>query len=594
MTITAADPVSASTLFAGAVGVSTGTAGIGVATVVFVRDAIVDAQVGEAAWLRAAGGLGLVLTADQSQDVWMVAVAGGGAGTAGVAGAITTGVYDHETRAHLGRGVTLDGTSPDGEAGARLRATDHTVLRGIAGQAAAGGTAGVGLGADVQVMNKHTEASMAPQVLVTVPGDVTIDADSSEDVTSVSAGAAVGGTAGVSVNAAVPVYDVTTLAFIGEECGAAVASEASCAASRSVVLVGGSARITANEVLTMDLIAGSIAIGGAAGVGVGAAVPVLTKTTRAFIGDLSVVTALALTDGVLGTLGGFDISYIDTRFDPQFALDADGYTIDLGYAHGIDDGEVVTYFSGGGQALLGLGNGREFYALVDTSAPTKIRLSLTQGGAPIAVSVPARPGRSHRIVPLDEASVPAALQPYFIPGDVSGSTIALPYDLVAANGEVLIYTANGGTAIGGLVDGESYYVVGRAGNSLQLARTEGGPAISLDASQATGRAHSLTRQDTQPPGDPALATGIRVLSPRLGAIRGVAVIANNSDEILGDRRRWRGRRHGRRGRRRQRQRRERRHRRLHRPPRAGERHRERRGLSVPVRDCRRRAGRSVS
>ncbi|MGA7148059.1 MAG: hypothetical protein WBX17_06195, partial [Microbacterium sp.] len=163
---------------------------------------------------------------------------------------------------------------------------------------------------------------------------------------------------------------------------------------------------------------------------------------------------------------------------------------------------------------------------------TKIRLALTQGGAPIAISVPARPGRSHRIVPLDEASVPAALQPYFIPGDVSGSTIALPYDLVAANGEVLIYTANGGAAIGGLVDGESYYVVGRAGNSLQLARTEGGPAISLDASQATGRAHSLTRQDTQPPGDPALATGIRVLSPRLGAIRGVAVIANNSDEIL--------------------------------------------------------------
>ena len=134
-----------------------------------------------------------------------------------------------EKRAHLSRGVTLDGTSADGEAGARLRATDHTVLRGIAGQAAAGGTAGVGIGSDVQVMNKHTEASMAPQVLATVPGDVTIDAESSEDVTSVSAGAAVGGSAGVSVNAAVPVYDITTLAFIGEECAASVASEASWA-----------------------------------------------------------------------------------------------------------------------------------------------------------------------------------------------------------------------------------------------------------------------------------------------------------------------------------------------------------------------------
>ncbi|MFK4837878.1 beta strand repeat-containing protein, partial [Microbacterium sp. ZW T2_14] len=555
MTIGAADPVTM-TLFAGAIGAAS-TAGLGLSSVVFVRTGIVDAFAGAEAELWARGGIGLSLTATQSEDLWLVAVGGGVGGTAGLAGAATVGVQNNTTHAHLDRSVTVDGVTAGGSAGLRIAASDDTTLRGIAGQLAVGGTAGVGLGADVEVVNKSTQAWIAPQTLVTVSGDVTVDATSSEKVTSVAAGGSVGGTAAVSANATVSVYTIVTKAFVGEVCGAAVASEALCAASRAVVVAGGSARISANEVLSMDIVAGSVAVSGTASVGLTAAVPVLKKTTTAFIGDLSRVTALTGGSGLMGTLGGYDVHYVDTRFNPQTAI-IGGDQLELGYVHGIENGQRVSYETGGGQAIVGLTPGAAYFAIVDAASPTRLRLTATSGGAPIALASPARPGQSHRIFPTDQATVPERVAPYLTPAtDVDGgsNTVNLPYDMPKdkaddsatplVTGDAVTYTANGGAPIGGLVDGETYYVVVTGAHSFQLARTKcqadpsasgcsGTPfaIIDLNPATATGRAHSFVRQGMQSPGDPAKITGIRVLTPRTGAMYGVAVVANNSDEIL--------------------------------------------------------------
>ena len=67
------------------------------------------------------------------------------------------------------------------------------------------------------------------------------------------------------MNAGVSVYSITTDGTIGH--GATVHAD-------------GSVGVTADEALQLDVVAGNIAVGGAAGVGVAASVPVITKNTQ--------------------------------------------------------------------------------------------------------------------------------------------------------------------------------------------------------------------------------------------------------------------------------------------------------------------------
>ena len=248
------------------------SAGVGVATVVLVRNGVVDAHVATGASLTA-GVDGITVSATQSENQILVAGAGAGGGDAGVAGSVVVDVLDNSTTA------TLDGTSTSGGTVA-VSASDTTNDVSVAGQLAIGGTAGVGVGVDVEVISKDTEASIAPfaSVTTTGAGNVTVGATSQESVVQVAAGLAVGGSAAVAVNAGVSVYSITTDATIGNHAN---------------VIADGSVGVTSNEALQLDIVAGNIAVGGAAGVGVAASVPVITKNTNATIGDFATVTGAA-------------------------------------------------------------------------------------------------------------------------------------------------------------------------------------------------------------------------------------------------------------------------------------------------------------
>ena len=69
-----------------------------------------------------------------------------------------------------------------------------------------------------------------------------------------------------------------------------------------------------------------------------------------------------------------------------------------------------------------------------------------------------------------------------------GSTITLP-DNGFVTGEAVTYTTSG-TAIGGLVNGSTYYVILGEGNTIRLAaaltQAEEGFGLTLDGSVATG------------------------------------------------------------------------------------------------------------
>ena len=168
-------------------------------------------------------------------------------------------------------------------------------------------------------------------------GNVTVDATSNEKILSISAGAAVGGTAAVSVNAAVSVINVTTRAYIGG--GPAIADGA-------VVDADGSVRIAALEQNDLSLIAGNLSISGSASVGAAVSVPIVTKTTEAFIGDNATVNGRGNGTGLAVSTGAFTVTIQDTRFDPNAAgTITGGDTINLGYNHGFQTGDLVDTYA---------------------------------------------------------------------------------------------------------------------------------------------------------------------------------------------------------------------------------------------------------
>jgi hypothetical protein len=191
------------------------------------------------------------------------------------------------------------------------------------------------LGADIEVNHKTTQAWIGDRVVATAGGDVTVDATSRESLLSISVGAAGGGAAGVAVNAAVSVIEITTRAYIGAD---------------AVVDADGTVRVAADEKLKLDIIAGNFAAGGSAGVGAAASVPIVTKTTIAFIGDRASVTGRGYGAGLSVKSGSYEVTTLDIRFD---ATDShvDAFTLELGYEHGFGPDQEVIYDNGGGTSI---------------------------------------------------------------------------------------------------------------------------------------------------------------------------------------------------------------------------------------------------
>ena len=303
-------------LIAGGVGVGGGSAGVGIANTTLVHTDTVEARVGNRGHVTAAGSGGVEVGATSSEDLISITAAGGVGGTAGVAGAATIIVLDETTKATVGKGATVNaqgGASPGTGGSVNVHASDESNIVSVAGSLAAGGTAGVGVGADVMVVTKSTLAAMDSGVTSLADRDVSVTANSLEDVTSVSAGIAIGGTAGVSVNAGVHVLNVTTDAHIGDD------PAAPSLAGAGDVHARGTVRIEADESTTINKVAAAAAVGGTVGVGAAATVTVIDKHTRAYVGAGAKVTGDGHGSGLLAATGGYAVGYT-----PEAAGDTTG------------------------------------------------------------------------------------------------------------------------------------------------------------------------------------------------------------------------------------------------------------------------------
>ena len=543
----------------GAFGSSTG---VGVSTVVFVKKSTVRAYIGIAddpttggideeadeelaavnADIEAKGAAGLSVTAKQGADVLVLAIGAAGGQTAGVAGSVVVDVLTDTTKAYIGSGtnVNLDNGGATPGQSVNVTASDTTTVVALAGQLAVGGTAGVGVGVDVEVINKTTEAFVGNDATINALGDITIDATSGETITSVSVGGGFGGTAAVTVNAAVSVINITTRAFV---------EDGTNALNGATLRAGGSARVAADERLKLDVIAGNISGGGTAAVGASVSVPVVEKHTSAYIGNYAAVSA-AGGSGLTVKQGNFDVKALDTRFNGATAVSDD--TIDLGPDYRLEYGQEVIYDNGGGTSIGGLSDsnvdidaGKDgiqsqvYY--VQTSDERHVQLSKTRGVGDAIVELSDATGDSHRLVRTDQAGVRKDASPRFDPAlhvDYATDTFTVPYDVGFGNDDAVVYSAGGGTAISGLSDGGKYFARNVSGNSFQLYTAKStddcgcGVLVAVDApGPGAGRGHSIVAQDRLPGGDAAAAGPRTIDNLEQTGFRGIAVTATNSDDL---------------------------------------------------------------
>ena len=270
-------------------GAGGGTAGVGGSIAVIIARNNTLAYIADDSMVDAGGTLSI--NALNNLLSISAVISGAGGGKAGVAASLSVKTIESNTLAYIGPGAVINGDPAyrTTDQAISITAVDDSILVGVVGSGAGGGSAGVGASSDTTVLLKTVKAYIADAtdelngVKVTATKNIIIAAESSENVISVTAGFAGGGSAGVGGAVTVVVTTNDIEAYIGQS---------------AVVSTNGSIAISAEEDLVLVIIAGSGAGGGSAGVGASVAVSTVVNTVKAYIGNNAQVTALGNGDAV--------------------------------------------------------------------------------------------------------------------------------------------------------------------------------------------------------------------------------------------------------------------------------------------------------
>ena len=102
-------------MLAGAAAFSSSSAGVGIASTVFVHTDVVKAQMLGVADVSSGGANGVTVNADSSEDLLTIAAAGAAsASSAAVAGSVVVNVLSETTTASIGAGSTVQGQDAPG------------------------------------------------------------------------------------------------------------------------------------------------------------------------------------------------------------------------------------------------------------------------------------------------------------------------------------------------------------------------------------------------------------------------------------------------------------------------------------------------
>lgn len=261
VSVTAKDETKLNTV-AGS-GAASGNTGVGLTAAVEVVNKKASAIVGDNA--KVTGSSLTVKAENTSSSVTSAAGLGVGA-TAGLAGAASETFVNQETDAHVGKKANVNV-----EKGAKILANSNFTQGATAGSVGGGGTVGIGISNATVSLHAVTKAYADDGAVISGGNQVKISADHTTNLTYATVAGGVGGTVGVSGNAAVNIIDTETKAYTGKS-SALSADEA-----------GDGISITASDTTELHGGNGGAAIGisgGGAGVAVG--VTNLKKNTSAY------------------------------------------------------------------------------------------------------------------------------------------------------------------------------------------------------------------------------------------------------------------------------------------------------------------------
>lgn len=261
VSVTAKDETELNTI-AGS-GAASGNTGVGLTAAVEVVNKKASAIVGDNAKVT---GSSLTVKAENTSSSVTSAAGLGVGGTAGLAGAASETFVNQETDAHVGKNAKVTVKE-----GAEILANSTFTQGATAGSVGGGGTVGMGISNATVSLNAVTKAYADDSAVISGGNQVKISADHTTDLTYATVAGGVGGTVGVSGNAAVNIIDTETKAYIGKK-SALSADEA-----------GDGISITASDTTELHGGNGGAAIGisgGGAGVAVG--VTNLKKNTSAY------------------------------------------------------------------------------------------------------------------------------------------------------------------------------------------------------------------------------------------------------------------------------------------------------------------------
>lgn len=261
VSVTAKDETKLNTL-AGS-GAASGNTGVGLTAAVEVVNKKASAIVGDDAKVT---GSSLTVKAENTSSSVTSAAGLGVGGTAGLAGAASETFVNQETDAHVGKNANVT-VKKGAEILANSTFTQVATANGVGGS----GTAGLGISNATVSLHAVTKAYADDGAVISGGNQVKISADHTTDLTYATFAGGIGGTAGLSGNAAVNIIDTETKAYTGKK-SALSADEA-----------GDGISITASDTTKLHGGNGGAAIGisgGAAGVAVG--VTNLKKNTSAY------------------------------------------------------------------------------------------------------------------------------------------------------------------------------------------------------------------------------------------------------------------------------------------------------------------------
>lgn len=261
VSVTAKDETELKTI-AGSGAVS-GNTGVGLTAAVEVVNKKASAIVGDDAKVT---GSSLTVKAENTSSSVTSAAGLGVGGTAGLAGAASETFVNQETDAHVGKNANVT-VKKGAEILANSTFTQVATANGVGGS----GTAGLGISNATVSLHAVTKAYADDGAVISGGNQVKISADHTTDLTYATFAGGIGGTAGLSGNAAVNIIDTETKAYTGKK-SALSADEA-----------GDGISITASDTTKLHGGNGGAAIGisgGAAGVAVG--VTNLKKNTSAY------------------------------------------------------------------------------------------------------------------------------------------------------------------------------------------------------------------------------------------------------------------------------------------------------------------------